>query len=152
MRSTETFPPVEDLIPHRGSALLLRQVLEASERELTGLGQISSESPFADLGSVPGFVGLDLLAQAAAALDALRRRPADREARGEVGYLVGVREARFETATLPLAVPLVAHVRITGESASFATHEGSLRLGDVLCLRATLSTFRPASVPAATSR
>lgn len=148
----EPFPPVEDLIPHRGSALLLRQVLEVSERELRGVGEISSESPFADLGSVPAFVGLDLLAQAAAAFEALRRRRADREAKGEVGYLVGVREARFETATLPLAVPLVAHLRITGESASVATHEGSLRLGEALCLSAILSTFRLRSAPAATSR
>jgi len=93
------------------------------------------------------FVGLDLLAQAAAALATLRQRPSEREARGEVGYLVGVREARFETATLPLSVPLVAHVRITGEAAAVATHEGSLWLGEGICLSATLTTFLPSSRP-----
>jgi predicted hotdog family 3-hydroxylacyl-ACP dehydratase len=92
-------------------------------------------------------VGLDLLAQAAAALATLRRRHVDREARGEVGYLVGVREAHFEAATLPLAVPLIAHVRITGEAASVATHEVSLWLGDALCISAILTTFRSSSRP-----
>jgi predicted hotdog family 3-hydroxylacyl-ACP dehydratase len=138
IRVAELFPPAESLVPHRGNALFLRRVLEARGSALRALGVIPGGSAFAEGGAVPCYVGLDLAAQAAAALETLRL-----SAPGpEIGYLVGIREARFEEATLPLYRDILVEVRLQDRAGPLAHHEVRLAVGDATCLSAVLSTLR----------
>lgn len=150
MSAPDRFPPVEALVPHRGPSLLIQRVLEMGGNELRCAGRIPSESAFAAAGAAPNFVGLDLLAQAAAALETLQR--VERSAAApEIGYLVGIREARFETPTLLLGPELTAHVRLEGGTAALAHHEVRLLQAETLCLSAVLTTFRPSAISLPTS-
>ena len=132
-------------MPHRGPSLMIRRILETSGNELRCVGRIPTGSPFAAGGTAPCFVGLDLLAQAAAALEALQRAASSAGGPG-IGYVVGIREARFETSTLPLGSDLVAHVRLLDGTVSLAHQEVRLAEGDTSCLSAVLTTFRVAPV------
>ena len=134
---------IEALVPQRGPALLLETVLDSSDESIVALGRVPFESPFLRAGMAPCFLGLELMAQAAGAFDALRRGRDEPSARSEIGYLVGIRGARFDGRPLPAGERLRAEVRQIGGASPLAVHEGRVFLGSVACLSAVLSTFRP---------
>jgi predicted hotdog family 3-hydroxylacyl-ACP dehydratase len=142
MPAAEALPPAESLVPHRGPALLIGSVVAQEEDRLECLGRIPPDSAFAGGGAAECFVGIELAAQAAAALEALRRRRDGRGALPEIGYIVGIREARFELRGIPVGQELVARVRLLGGTAPLAVHEVHLFHGEIRCLSAQLSTYR----------
>ena len=81
----------EALVPHRGHALFLRRVLRCEADGIECTGVIPGAHPFVREGHAPAFLGLELAAQAAAALQALESSASLLAPRP--GYLVGIREA-----------------------------------------------------------
>lgn len=142
MPAAEERPPVGTLVPHRGPALLIGSVVALGEDRLECLGRIPLDSAFASGGVVECFVGLELAAQAAAVLEVLRRRRDVEDALPEIGYIVGIREARFERAALPVDRELRAQVRLLGGAGSLARHEVQLFHEEMRCLSAQVSTYR----------
>jgi len=138
----EELPPVEALVPHRGPALLVDRVVAMSEDRLECVGRIPVDSAFADGEAAPCFVGLELAAQAAAALEALRHRRDFPNAGPQIGYIVGIREGRFEMGEIPLGQELRAQVRLLGGASPLAMHEVRLFHGEIPCLSAQVSTYR----------
>jgi 3-hydroxyacyl-[acyl-carrier-protein] dehydratase len=105
------FPLPEALLPHRPPALLLHAVAEVSEGGIVAVAEISPSHPLAADGRFPAFLTLEAAAQAAAALEALGRR----EAPGpRIGYLVGIRDARFTVPSLPVGRRLRVTARLVG--------------------------------------
>lgn len=94
---------VEELIPHRGPARLLDRVVEWRPGELVGLARVPVESPLVRDGRAPAVLGIEMAAQAAAALEALG---SDRAGGPRIGYLVRIQEARFASPDLPAGEPL----------------------------------------------
>ena len=145
MPGADRFPPVATLVPHRGRALFLREVVRAERDAASCIGQIPADSPFVTKGVAPSLVGIDVGAQAAAALEALLRGGDSDDGAPELGYVVGIREARFETATLPAGTDLTVHVRLLESASALAVHEVEVRIGSARCLSAVLTTFKPRS-------
>lgn len=81
------------LLPHSGRARFVSEVLEAGDDAVVCAGRIPSESPFVRNGRVPGFVLVELAAQAAA-IEALGRIGGEHD-HPSVGYLVRARELRW---------------------------------------------------------
>jgi predicted hotdog family 3-hydroxylacyl-ACP dehydratase len=105
------FPPPADLLPHAPPALLLQAILEATEDAIVAAAEVSPLHPLGKDGRLPTFLALEAAAQAAAALEALGRR----EASGpRIGYLVGIRDARFAVPSLPAGKPLRVSARLEG--------------------------------------
>lgn len=142
MPEADALPPVEALVPQRGPALLIGSVVAMGADRLECTGRIPLDSAFAGGGAVECFVGIELAAQAAAALEALRRRRDVPEALPEIGYIVGIREAFFDLAGIPVGQELRAQVRLLGGAGSLATHEVHLFHGQARCLSAQVSTYR----------
>lgn len=88
-----------DLLPHAPPARLIRSVLETSQDAIVCTAAVPPDHPLVVNGRFPAFLGIEAAAQAAAVLEALARR--DQEPGPRIGYLVGIREARFAAATLP---------------------------------------------------
>jgi predicted hotdog family 3-hydroxylacyl-ACP dehydratase len=90
------FPPVAELIPHQGRAVLIDKVLMDSEDRIRVTAFITSANPFyiANHG-VPSWVGVELMAQAIAAHAGLKSRRSNRAPR--IGMLLGTR--RYKTWT-----------------------------------------------------
>jgi 3-hydroxymyristoyl/3-hydroxydecanoyl-(acyl carrier protein) dehydratase len=139
------FPPVAALLPHQPPARLLREVLEASAEELIGLAEIPAASPFIEAGRAPAFLGLEAAAQGAAALEALSRRD---DSGPRIGYLVGLRNAHFQSPWLPAEQPFRIAVRLSGNAASLSIYEVTVQDGAGTELaRGTLSTFITSATP-----
>jgi predicted hotdog family 3-hydroxylacyl-ACP dehydratase len=90
----ETYPPVEELIPHRGPMCLLRRVLAIGEREIVAEAVLAPESPLLGAGSQAWSV--EIVAQAAAAFVGWTCR--------ERGWRSGrlIKVARWKMEPLPL--------------------------------------------------
>ncbi|HEV3456742.1 MAG TPA: hypothetical protein VHG32_09295 [Thermoanaerobaculia bacterium] len=132
-------PPVAALLPHAPPALLLTAVLAAGAGGIVCAGVIPPTHPLAGDGRAPGFLAIELAAQAAAALQALERPPAGGP---RIGYLVGVRGA-----LLPTALPINRILRVAavpaGGAAALATYD--MEVSDVdggaRLAAGTISTF-----------
>ena len=87
------FPPAVQLVPHRGRALLIDAVLEATPESIWVAAQITRDHPyFVTAHGVPSWVGIELMAQAAAAHAGLNVCRTHNTPRG--GMLLGTRRYR----------------------------------------------------------
>ncbi|HVS00378.1 MAG TPA: hypothetical protein VMW27_27375 [Thermoanaerobaculia bacterium] len=130
------------LVPHAPPALLVRQLLESSEEGATCLVEIPAANPFIADGRAPAFVGLEAAAQTAAVLEALERHDAPRP---RLGYLVGIRDARFAHPWLPAAHPLRATVRLAGSAPPLSIYDVRIDLDGSPVVTGTISTYIAAS-------
>jgi 3-hydroxymyristoyl/3-hydroxydecanoyl-(acyl carrier protein) dehydratase len=126
------FPAPAELLPHAPPARLLTAVLAAGAARLAGVAAIPGDHPLVSGGEAPGFLALEIAAQAGAALQAIladvRGGPgaAAPERRGatapRIGYLVGVRDAWLPRA-LSTGQPLAVVVTAAGGAAELAIYE-----------------------------
>jgi predicted hotdog family 3-hydroxylacyl-ACP dehydratase len=123
------------LLPHSPPALLVRSVLAATEEEIDCAAEIPPDHPLVVAGRAPACLAVEAAAQGAAVLEALARRDDDPGPR--VGYLVGIREARFATPHLPAGRAFRVTARLAGSAPPLSIYEIAAGGG----VTATLSTF-----------
>jgi predicted hotdog family 3-hydroxylacyl-ACP dehydratase len=102
------------LLPHRPPMLLLETLAEAGPGGATAFARVDPEAWYADPeGAMPAWIGLELMAQAAAACRGAQRAAAgpDRTA-GRSGYLVAARGFRSEAGSFPAGAVLELRVRL----------------------------------------
>jgi predicted hotdog family 3-hydroxylacyl-ACP dehydratase len=88
------FPPITELLPHRGSAVLLERVVaHDDEATVCTVDPRASTLYRGDDGAVPTWVGLEYMAQAVAAHGGLLDRRAGRPPRP--GFFLGSRRLAF---------------------------------------------------------
>ncbi|MBV8202199.1 MAG: hypothetical protein JOZ15_16385, partial [Acidobacteria bacterium] len=148
-------PEAACLLPHAPPARLLAAVLAAGSGATGGIvatGIIPADHPLAAGGEAPGFLAIELAAQAAAALEALARRARAAGTEGgrpRVGYLVGVRGAHL-AATLPadralrvVAVPVGSAAALSTYQMEVAVQDAGAGPGAGPLATGTISTFLP---------
>ena len=113
------FRPVVELIPHAPPARLLTEVLAGGAGAILCAGSIPGDHPLAAGSEAPGFLAIELGAQAAAALEALARPPGGSP---RIGYLVGVRDAHLP-ARLPTGRALHVTAVPAGAAAALAIYD-----------------------------
>jgi predicted hotdog family 3-hydroxylacyl-ACP dehydratase len=139
----ETLPPIEDLLPHRGTMLLLDRVTEFDD------GVAAAEySPRAGAwyaggdGNMPGWFGIELMAQAVAAHVALVRRRAGLPVRP--GVLLGTRGYRCGVASFAAGCVLVIRAReIFRDESGLAGYECRITQEAAVLAEATLKVYEP---------
>lgn len=137
---------VEELVPHRGTMSLLETIDDYGADWLRAGLTVRRESSFADERGVPGWVGIEYMAQAASAFGAI-----EQVQRGEmpsIGLLIGSRYYRCMQDYIPFGTRLSVHVKIAmRDEADFAAYECSLSSvhedGDRPIAECTLKAFRP---------
>jgi predicted hotdog family 3-hydroxylacyl-ACP dehydratase len=134
-----SFPAVEALLPHAPPARLVREVVAASSEEITCVAEIPVAHSLAAGEHGPAFLGIEAAAQAAAALEALERRTSASGPR--IGYLVGIREARFAAPRLPAGRPLRVMARRQGSAPPLSIYEIAVDDGEREAVTGTISTF-----------
>ena len=146
------WPPVASLVPHRGRALLVEDVVALLEDGIECRGRVPKDAALARDGRVPSFVALELAAQAAAVLEALRRRGGGEAATGpRTGYLVSLRGVVMERSEIPVDTPLSVSLKSSGEAGGLGLYEAVVACEGLVCARGILGTFSP-SVPAMGAR
>ncbi|MEO6194099.1 MAG: hypothetical protein ABIS20_13905 [Thermoanaerobaculia bacterium] len=109
------------LLPHAPPARLVLGVLEVSAAGIVCAAEVPPSHPLAVAGRVPALLGVEAAAQAAAVLEALARR--EEEPGPRIGYLVGVREARFAAPSLPTGRPFRVSARLQGSAPPLSIYE-----------------------------
>jgi predicted hotdog family 3-hydroxylacyl-ACP dehydratase len=133
---------IGDLLPHTGTARLLTDVLRSGPGFIEATGLVPAAHPLAAGGRASCFLGLELGAQAAAALEALERAAASGDRAPHIGYLVRVREAAFSSPSLPVDTPLHVEALLSGAAPPLAIYRIGVSVDGVESVRATLSTYR----------
>ena len=130
------------LLPHTQTARLLDEIVRHRDGFIEAIGRIPANHPLVQDGHAPCFLGLDMGAQAAAALETLGRAAVTGTAAARTGQLVRVRSATFACADLPTDVALAVSARLLGAAPPLAIYEICVSLASVESLRATISTYQ----------
>ena len=146
---TGAWPPVASLLPHRGRAILVEDVVALLDDGIECRGRIPPDAALAREGRVPSFVALELAAQAAAVLEALRRRePAGAAASPRTGYLVSLRGVVMERPEIPVGAPLSVSLKSSGQAGGLGLYEAVVACEGLVCVRGVVGTFSPPAAPA----
>lgn len=140
---TNSFPPIEELAPHRGSMLLIDRVIHFDEYSIQCETIIRSQNIFFAPGAgAPSYVGLELMAQTISAYDGMRLHSLGQEPK--IGLLLGCRSYSVQRAHFREQERLVIQATcLLGESAMasfdcriFNSQEDTLAI-------ATINVYRP---------
>jgi len=133
--------PVNELLPHDPPMVLLDRILSIDESSLVAEVTIRPDSVLCDESGVPGWVGIEYMAQAVAAHAGARAR-----LRGDppsVGYLLGTRSYKCSVAVFPIGMTLTVHIRSLFVEMNLGAFECRLESGDELA-NATINVYQPA--------
>ena len=84
-----SYRPIVDYLPHRPPMVLLDRIVEAAETRIVCETSLQVDSPFCDGAAVPGWVGIEYMAQTIGVLAGWRALAKQLPVR--VGFLVGTR-------------------------------------------------------------
>lgn len=128
-------------LPHTGTALLLTAVVRSDSNSIEAIGLVPVAHPLVSGGRAPAILGLELGAQAAAAMEAITRASSATGRPARVGYVVRVREARFAQPDLPVETPVQITARLEGAAPPLAVYRIRVAVAGVESLWAVLSTL-----------
>jgi predicted hotdog family 3-hydroxylacyl-ACP dehydratase len=103
--------PIEELLPHRAPAIVLDLLREVAEEGCVAEYQVPADCRYLDEeGQLPGWVSLEIMAQAASAFSGHRNLLSGRPVR--VGYLLGARSVPVTRPSFPVGAVLEVEVRV----------------------------------------
>jgi len=140
MSGAEDPPNLAALLPHGERARFIDAVHDLAADSIVCLARVPPDSAYVVDGSFPTFVALELAAQSAALLEILERPTGDLSP-PPPGYLVRVRDVRFDLARLPAGEPLSCRVRRTASAGRLRLFETEVSFGGDVVLRGTFSVL-----------
>jgi predicted hotdog family 3-hydroxylacyl-ACP dehydratase len=137
------FPPIEELLPHRGAMLLLDCVLSGDESSIAAGVTVPSAAWYSDAqGGMPAWIGIELMAQAIAAHAALQGRLKGKPPKR--GVLLGCRAYRASQSRAAAGTLLKVSAKMAVVDASgFGAYECSIESNSAEFAAATLKVFVP---------
>lgn len=143
------YPPIAELLAHRDNMLLLDRVLESGSAGIRVAASVDGEAWYADAdGAMPAWIGIELMAQAIAALVGLNAR--EKGLPPKQGLLLGTRGFTARVPTFPRGARLVvAASEVFREDNGLAAFDARIELagaekaGEIVA-EATLKVFEPA--------
>lgn len=135
-------PPIEDLILHRDTMLLIDGLLDQTETHATAELRIDEGSTFFRKGKgVPAYVGLEYMAQTVAAFDGAKQLKSAAEP--SIGFLLGTRRYRSDLDYFRPGDHLLVDVEMIFSDGAMASFECSIRVNGTTAVTATLNVYRP---------
>jgi len=130
----------ETLIPHRRHMKLLDRVVNPGPKGLEAETTVAQSWPLASGGSVSSLLCIELVAQAVSALSTWRKGEG---ARPQPGLLVGIKDAEFFTASLPVGARVNIHVEELYHLGNYAVFTGQVTSGSTLLCTGVLQVMEP---------
>ena len=134
-------------MPHRGTALLLTGIERCGPDFIEAIALVPAAYPLVDGAGAPCFLGLELGAQAAAAMAALSAPEEEGAGEARAGYLVRVREASFLAGHLPVDTELSVTTRLEAVALPLTVHRITVACGETVLVRALLGLHRGTAGP-----
>jgi predicted hotdog family 3-hydroxylacyl-ACP dehydratase len=124
---------------------LLDSIDEYGEDWLRASLTVSPSSTFADVHGVPGWVGLEYMAQTAAAFAGIER--AQRGEKASIGLLIGARYYRCMQQLIPFGTRLIVEARLAlRDEEDFAAYNCTLSAERGRIAECTLKAYRPRDI------
>ncbi|MGL4916335.1 MAG: thioester dehydrase [Aeromonas allosaccharophila] len=138
-----TFPPIEQLLPHRAPMLLLERITAHDEQSVCCETVVGARQALLldDNGDLPGWCGIELMAQTIAAWAGMQAHSHHEPVR--IGMLLGTRKYQSQLPVFAAGSLLRIEAHCLLQDAGMASFECSIWLGDRECARARLSTYQP---------
>jgi len=139
--------PLSSLLPHSGAMILLDKVCRFDEDSLTALATVKPGPYSQEDGSLPPWLGLELMAQAVGAWAGCRAQIAGKAV--DLGFLLGTRRYQCAIDKLPLGAQLtVKAIRSLIDSSGMAVFECTLAENEQLLAEARLNIYQPPNAQA----
>ena len=134
--------PIAELIPHAGDMILIDQVLRFGDEDIETQLTIRNGGLFnLEDGSLPAWVGIELMAQSVAAYAGCHARQQGKAV--ELGFLLGTRKFECNVEHFPAGAELNIHgLRSLEDDNGMGVFECHLT-GDGIQASARLNVFRP---------
>ncbi|MEA3083924.1 MAG: hypothetical protein QOC89_1621 [Paraburkholderia sp.] len=135
--------PIEAIIPHRGTMLLLDAVSTFDDTTLSARATVHADAWYADAdGAMPAWIGIELMAQAIAAHVALLAMRGGGQTRP--GVLLGSRRYHALQLSFPRGAQLLIHTtELLRSEEGHGAYECTIHDGDVCCAEAVIKVFQP---------
>ena len=138
-----SYPPIATLVPHAAPMLLLDRLCEATAT--TARCEVRVGETLAlflrDDGALPGWVGIELMAQTVAAWSGYQGH--QRQEEPQIGLLLGARKYQCHLARLPAGSLLTIDCEQLLQDGALASFQCYLRCDGELVAEARLSTIQP---------
>lgn len=137
------FPPIEDLLAHRGTMLLVDRVVAVDGDAITVAARVSEKAWYVDdAGHMPCWIGIELMAQAVAAYVGYHARRAGRPPKQ--GMLLGTRKYVAHSPSVPVGgCLLVTAKEVFREENGLAAFDAVISREGQPVAEATLKVFEP---------
>ncbi|MDF1790484.1 MAG: hypothetical protein P1U88_01170 [Thalassobaculaceae bacterium] len=113
---------IEEVLPHSGGMVLLDAVVDVGDTWARTSVRIGEDSLFFEPGSgVPGWVGIEYMAQTIALIFGVQSRRAGEDVR--IGMLLGTRRYEADVAYFPLGLELQVHVAEAWQDGTMAVFD-----------------------------
>lgn len=143
MSAREVFPPIDQVLPHRGTMLLIERIGAFSADAVRVHARVDPQAWYADAeGRMPAWIGIELMAQAIAVHVGMSA--AERGEPVRHGVLLGTRLYRCTVAGFSAEGELVIHAHQTlFDSSGLGAYECRIAQGDQTLASATLKVYQP---------
>jgi predicted hotdog family 3-hydroxylacyl-ACP dehydratase len=135
------FPPIAELIPHSGPAVLLDRVVEHNDSETTCLAVVDPAMQYVRAGRADAALALELMAQAVAVHVGLKHQWSTGVPRA--GYVVGVPRMDFFGGDYHVGERLEVFVRMDFHEGPVGRFEGRISCGGKTRAEGSLTVFEP---------
>jgi predicted hotdog family 3-hydroxylacyl-ACP dehydratase len=137
------FPPIEELIPHRGAMLWIERLVSASDESVEAAASVPADAWYLDgEGAMPAWLGIELMAQALSAHVGFKSRLLGKPMRP--GVLLGCRAYRATSAAFPRGAALRITARLSyKDETGFGAYDCTIRGPCGLAASATLKVYEP---------
>ncbi len=136
-------PPIEEVLPHRGTMRLLDEVTAFTAETATCAYTVDGAAWYAEgHGGMPAWICIELMAQTVAAHVALLARAQGKPAKA--GALLGTRDFHCYRAIFAVGerLSITARLEFRDES-GLAAYECAIEMGEAVVAEAALKVFEP---------
>lgn len=146
MTDRQVLPPVAEVVPHAGAMRLIDELLHAGEK-CVARATVRATQLFVDDAGMPGWVGIEYMAQTIAAWAGVRARRAGEKP--GIGFLLGSRRYECDVAAFPVGSELTITVcpELIGDN-GLGMFGCTLAMDGSEVARANVSVFQPADAQA----
>ncbi len=133
---------LEDLLPHRGRMLLIRDILEVDADHAMTRSVVDASWPLVKGNSVHPLVLIELAAQTAGVCNGWDRIQTQGLDSNQMGWLVGIKKAEFFIDSLEMNSSVMTRAENTYVFENLREVACAMHLDDTLIGRATLQLFQ----------
>jgi predicted hotdog family 3-hydroxylacyl-ACP dehydratase len=132
--------PVRELLPHDPPMVLLDRAISFEDATLIAEVDVRADSLLCQENGVPGWVGIEYMAQAVAAHAGCQARLEGK--RPSIGYLLGTRSYKCSLAAFPVGETLQVHIESLYVEMALGAFACRIDMGETVA-SATINVYQP---------